>query len=102
MVLSVTILDIFFDPQFLGRSDFAAGYIMIHETFHASSASKPEFSHPEMANAAYNVAKARGLLKEMSKTNYPGPPRPGTGKEHDWYNGKLFDIAVQLGCPRPK
>lgn len=89
------------DSRQADREDLSAGYITIHELFHASPASGPMYSHREMAIAAYNVAEADGLLKKLGNTNTPGPPRTGETEADDWYNAGIFDNVVRLGCPKP-
>ena len=81
-----------------GNPSYNAGYITIHETFHAAPASGPWYSHFEMAQAAYNVAVAQDLFKNQSLAS----PRRGTDEATDWYNAGIFDAVVRKGCPIPK
>src|SRR6185503_9292905 len=43
------------DERLFNQSDLSAGYIMIHELFHAAVAAGSWYNHTEMATAAYNV-----------------------------------------------
>ena len=60
------------------------------------------YSHFELARAAYAVANAHGLLKQLAKTNYPGPPEQGSDERSETINSGIFDNVLRLGCPIPK
>lgn len=96
------------DERLFNRSDFTAGYIIIHELFHASPAVGPWYTHEEMAVAAYNVALSNdAVMKKLKNYGTPGPPKsvsldPSKYNEaHDWYNAGVFDAVVRIGCPIP-
>src|ERR1051325_10888370 len=90
------------DVRNFGRSDLTGGYVIIHEVFHASAGAGAMYSHFEMAQAAYNVAMAQGLLNKLANTNGPGPPRaegPTHTQRDDWDNSLIFNNVVRIGCP---
>lgn len=97
------------DKGLFGRSDLTAGYVMIHELFHAAPSSGGTFNHTEMAQAAYNVAlSSPGVMNKLKTYSTSGPPKrvnysPGGtfSKADDWYNAGIFDAVVKIGCPIP-
>lgn len=96
------------DERLFNRADFAAGYIMIHEMFHASPAAGEMYTHTEMAQAAYNVALSNpAVMAKLKNYGHSGPPKrviyapDEYNKADDWYNSGLFDSIVRIGCAIP-
>lgn len=74
---------------------------IMHEIVHGSPREGANYSHFEMADAAYTVAGPMGILSEHDYAHHNDPnykPNPGLS---DNYNSSLFqDILVQA-CGRP-
>lgn len=84
------------------------GYTLIHELFHGAAGSGNGYNHTQMANAAYNAARANPtLMKEWQRTANKSPRSvtytpDGYVEADDFHNASVFDDMLRLGCPQPK
>ena len=96
------------DPNFyiyLDEDSYANDpYILIHELFHGADGSGEGYTHFQMANAAYNVARAdSAFMKWMKRHGGLKEPRLAdyTRDPIDRYNADVFDSIARYGCTKP-
>ena len=98
---------IYIDEGEYNWGNYAGGYILIHELFHAAGSSKG-YNHTQLANAAYNAAKSNpALWKELVRHGVKQPKVVDYSSEEkyvkadDWFNAAVFDFIIRFGCPKP-